>query len=81
MPAAFPFEIRQSTRSHRACLCQAWRREDGTDVMLAVEREIIPNLVITLNLTYQPEWTHFAGATTEERRCSRSGETRLLPAS
>jgi hypothetical protein len=49
--------------------------------MLAVEREIIPNLVTTLNLTYQPEWTHFAGATTEERRCSRSGETRLLPAS
>jgi len=42
-------------------------RSVGTDVTLAVEREIIPNVVTTLNLTYQPEWTHFAGAATEEQ--------------
>jgi hypothetical protein len=39
----------------------------GTDVTLAVEREITSNVVTTLNLTYQPEWTHFAGAATEEQ--------------
>lgn len=45
----------------------AWVRSVGTDVTLAVEREFIPNVVTTLNLTYQPEWTHFAGAATEEQ--------------
>jgi len=42
-------------------------RTVGTGVTLAVEREIVPNVVTTLNLTYQPEWTHFADAATEEQ--------------
>jgi hypothetical protein len=40
----------------------------GTELTMALEREVIPGIAVaTLNLTYQPEWTHFAGAATEEQ--------------
>lgn len=40
----------------------------GTELTLAVERELIPRLAVaTLNLSYQPEWTHFVGQPAEER--------------
>jgi hypothetical protein len=43
-------------------------RSYGTDVTLALERDLIPGVAVaTLNLTYQPEWTHFAGAPAEEQ--------------
>jgi hypothetical protein len=32
----------------------------GTDVTLAFDREIAPNTIAALNLSYQPEWTRFA---------------------
>ena len=43
-------------------------RSAGTDLTLAIERDLIPGVAVaTLNLGYQPEWTHFAGALTEEQ--------------
>jgi hypothetical protein len=43
-------------------------RSYGTEVSLALERDLIPGAAVaTLNLTYQPEWTHFAGASTQEQ--------------
>ena len=40
----------------------------GAELTLAVERDLIPHLAVaTLNLSYQPEWTHFAGAPAEEQ--------------
>ena len=40
----------------------------GTELTLAVERDLIPRFVVaTLNLSYQPEWTRFPGAPTEEQ--------------
>src|SRR6201996_5909078 len=43
----------------------------GTDVTLAVERDLIPHMAVaTLNLSYQPEWTHFAGALAEEQEAT-----------
>jgi hypothetical protein len=40
----------------------------GTELTLALERDLIPGLAVaTLNLGYQPEWTHFAGALTGEQ--------------
>jgi hypothetical protein len=40
----------------------------GTDVTLALERDLIPHVAVaTLNLVYQPEWTRFAGAQAEEQ--------------
>jgi hypothetical protein len=40
----------------------------GTELTLALERDLVPGLAVTtLNLGYQPEWTRFAGAPTEER--------------
>jgi hypothetical protein len=40
----------------------------GTQLTLAVERDVIPHLAVaTLNLSYEPEWTHFAGAPAGEQ--------------
>jgi hypothetical protein len=40
----------------------------GTELTLALERDLIPGLAVaTLNLGYQPEWTHFAGVPTAEQ--------------
>ena len=40
----------------------------GTELTLALERDLIPGLAVaTLNLGYQPEWTHFAGAPAAEQ--------------
>jgi hypothetical protein len=40
----------------------------GTELTLAVERDLIPQLAVaTLNLSYQPEWTRFLGAPTTEQ--------------
>ncbi len=40
----------------------------GTELTLVVERDLIPHMAVaTLNLSYQPEWTHFAGALAEEQ--------------
>jgi hypothetical protein len=47
----------------------ASRAQDyGTELTLALERDLIPRLAVaTLNLSYQPEWTHFAGVLTAEQ--------------
>ena len=40
----------------------------GTELTLALERDLIPGLAVaTLNLGYQPEWTHFAGLPTGQQ--------------
>jgi hypothetical protein len=40
----------------------------GTELTLALERDLIPGLAVaTLNLGYQPEWTHFVGVPTGEQ--------------
>jgi hypothetical protein len=43
----------------------------GTELTLAVERDLIPHMAVaTLNLSYQPEWTHFAGALADEQEAT-----------
>ena len=43
-------------------------RNYGTELTLAIERDLIPGLAVaTLNLGYQPEWTHLAGVATQEQ--------------
>jgi hypothetical protein len=45
----------------------------GTELMLVLERDLIPGLAVaTLNLGYQPDWTHFAGAPTAEQESTVS---------
>lgn len=40
----------------------------GTELTLALERDLVPGLAVaTLNLGYQPEWTHFAGVPTAQQ--------------
>jgi hypothetical protein len=40
----------------------------GTELTLALERDLIPQLAVaTVNLSYQPEWTHLAGLPTAEQ--------------
>jgi hypothetical protein len=43
-------------------------RNYGTELTLALERDLIPGLAVaTLNLGYQPEWTRLAGALTQDQ--------------
>jgi hypothetical protein len=43
-------------------------RDYGTELTLVLERDLIPHLAVaTLNLGYQPEWTHLAGMPTGQR--------------
>ena len=43
-------------------------RSYGTELVLAIERELIPNRVITtFNLVYQPEWTRFTASGAAEQ--------------
>jgi hypothetical protein len=40
----------------------------GTELTLALDKDLVPNLAVaTVNLGYQPEWTHLSGALTEEQ--------------
>jgi hypothetical protein len=40
----------------------------GTELTLALERDVIPGLAVaTLNLGYQPEWTHLTGIATADQ--------------
>jgi opacity protein-like surface antigen len=40
----------------------------GTELTLVLERDLIPRFAVaTLNLSYQPEWTHLAGLPTGEQ--------------
>lgn len=68
---AAPFGLTLAVESHgdRIDELTASRvRSYGTEVTLALERELIPSVAVTtLNLSYQPEWTHFVGAPTEEQ--------------
>lgn len=46
-------------------------RSVGTELTLAIERDLIPHMMVaTLNLSYQPEWTHFADAPAEEQEAT-----------
>ena len=43
-------------------------RSYGTELTLVLERDLIPNLALaTLNLSYQPEWTHLASTPTQQQ--------------
>jgi hypothetical protein len=66
-----PFGLTLALESHGQRfdeLTAARVRNVGTEFTLALERNLIPGLAVaTLNLGYQPEWTHFATALTEEQ--------------
>jgi hypothetical protein len=43
----------------------------GAELTLAIERDLIPHMAVaTLNLSYQPEWTHFAGQPAEDQEAT-----------
>jgi hypothetical protein len=69
--ATAPFGLTVAIESHgnRIDETTASRAQNyGTELTLALERDLIPGLAVTtLNLGYQPEWTRFAGAATEEQ--------------
>ena len=48
-------------------------RNYGTELTLALERDLIPGLAVaTLNLGYQPEWIHLVGASTGDQEATLS---------
>ena len=69
--ATSPFGLTLALESHGNRfdeLTGSSARSYGTELTLAIERDVIPGLAVaTLNLGYQPEWTHFAGVATQER--------------
>jgi hypothetical protein len=66
-----PFGLTVALESHgnRIDETTASRAQNyGTELTLALERDLIPGLAVaTLNLGYQPEWTHLAGVPTAQQ--------------
>lgn len=71
---AAPFGLTLALESHGNRIDEtsaAPARNYGTELTLALERDLIPNrAVATLNLGYQPEWTRFAGAPVEKQEAT-----------
>ena len=67
--ALFGLTLELESHGNRLDETTATRAQNyGTGLTLALERDLIPGLAVaTLNLGYQPEWTHFAGASTTEQ--------------
>ena len=66
-----PFGLTVSVESHGSRfddISGLSARDYGTELTLVLERDLIPHLAVaTLNLGYQPEWTHLAGMPTGQR--------------
>ena len=66
-----PFGLTLAVESHGNSVDEitaAWVQNYGTELTLALERDLIPGVAVaTLNLGYQPEWTHIVGAPTTEQ--------------
>jgi len=71
-----PFGLTLAVENHanRFDEITALRAENyGAELTLALERDLIPKLAVaTLNLGYQPEWTHLVGAPTGEQESTLS---------
>jgi hypothetical protein len=67
--ALFGLTLELESHGNRFDETTASRAQDfGNELTLALERDLIPGLAVaTLNLGYQPEWTHFAGVLTAEQ--------------
>jgi hypothetical protein len=67
--ALFGLTLGLETHGNRIDETTASRAQNyGNELTLALERDLIPKLAVaTLNLSYEPEWTHFAGALTGEQ--------------
>lgn len=67
--ALFGLTLGLESHGNRIDETTASRAKDfGNELTLALERDLIPGLAVaTLNLGYQPEWTHFAGLPTAEQ--------------
>ena len=67
--ALFGLTLALETHGNRIDETTASREQNyGTELTLAMERDLIPGLAVaTLNLGYQPEWTHFAGVAVSQQ--------------
>jgi hypothetical protein len=67
--ALFGLTLGLESHGNRFDETTASRAQDfGNELTLVLERDLIPGLAVaTLNLGYQPEWTHFAGVLTAEQ--------------
>jgi hypothetical protein len=66
-----PFGLTLALEQHGARIDETTAlrvRNYGTELTLAIERDLIPGMAVaTLNLGYQPEWTHFSGEPTQQQ--------------
>src|SRR5204862_6705592 len=54
-------------------------RKYGTELTLAIDRELIPNRVLAaFNLLYQPEWTRFSKTALAQRESTAGGAVALM---
>ena len=80
--ATAPFGLTLALEQHGARFDETTAlrvRNYGTELTLAIERDVIPGMAVaTLNLGYQPEWTHFSGALTEEQESTLTAAFGLM---
>jgi hypothetical protein len=69
--APFGLTVALETHADRLDETTAFARAYGTDLTLALDRELIPGKVVAaLNLLYQPEWTRLSGSVAPDREAT-----------
>jgi hypothetical protein len=54
-------------------------RKYGTELILALDRELVPNRVVAaFNLSYEPEWTHFFGVGAAEQESTAGAAVAVM---
>jgi len=79
---AAPFGLTFALESHADRIDEmtaAPARKFGTELTLALDRELIPNRVVAaFNLFYEPEWTHFFGVGTAQQESTIGGGVAVM---
>jgi len=77
-----PFGLTLALESQRDRIDEtsgAAARSYGTELTLALDREVVPNLAVAaFNLSYQPEWTRFVGLENVDRESTLGASVGLM---
>ncbi len=77
--APFGLTFALETHADRIDMTAALARRYGTELTLALDRELIPNRVVAaFNLFYEPEWSRFTGTGLADQESTAGGAVAVM---